>query len=97
MKWESNRVKKAKYLKIGPVDLTSMGLIFFCLPAVWVGVNACIFGQLLLSPLARGLSWLEDTKAAHHRFVPLSTSNHCNDICTEIIKRQREHENTGVM
>ena len=27
MKWQSNSVKKVKYLKMGPVDLRSMGLI----------------------------------------------------------------------
>lgn len=27
MKWQSNRLKKVKYLRIGPVDSRSMGLI----------------------------------------------------------------------
>lgn len=83
MKWESNRVKKAKYLKIGPVDLRSMGLIFFCLPAVWVGVNAGVLRQLLLSPSARGLSQLVLKLAAHRRLISLSTSDRCDDVSAE--------------
>lgn len=77
MKWESNRVKKAKYLKIGPVDLRSIGLIFFCLAAVWVGLNACILRQLLLSTLT-----YEDSQVVDMFAIPsLSTGSHRNDIC----------------
>lgn len=39
MKWQSNRVKKVKYLKIGPVDLRSMGLIVLCACLVCVCIN----------------------------------------------------------
>lgn len=42
MKWQSNRVKKVKYLKIGPVDSRSMGLIVLCACLECEGVCVCV-------------------------------------------------------